>query len=803
MHWQATAFPNGEGTVRAAFTSHGDGPVFHAVPCSAPCEAPAVTSCGTSGASPRTNATDTTNATNAANTTGDTTIPAPTSIPSLTLGVRDGHLLLEARRLSPDPRDSNAADDLMLDMDDACGIEPGTAHDITLTFGAFGTRIFLDGYQCFACATNLSPARVAPAGEFIADAPAGATTIAIHDEPWDAGRIANASDPPEHDIAFAGPALAARDVARIANTIAGALHARFRVRGRGQHGVILAAGFGGGQSAQPAEERMTVAIDAAGITLTMRDDAGAYPYHAAGNWDDGDWHDLVIRSGQGAVDVFVDGFSVLHQPGQMWFADLARNHTPIDRFAIGCNLAGVRLMGEVRSGGVLLHAPTDGQIARLARRIPLVTTALFDAGYAGSASYRIPSLVRTPAGTLIAGADQRTGISNDAPNHINFVVRRSPDGGRTWLPMQTVIAMPGREDGLDGASAIDSCPVADRRTGRVVTLIDLNPGGVGLTNCERGLGVDARGDLKLWDADGNESTLGREPDAGDVWRSPDHAGPGQRWHTARTSYIAEIHSDDDGETWSAPRIIDAQVKEPWMRFMGVCPGAGIQLVRGPHTGRLLIPFYCSGDSRAHYSGGALISDDGGETWRRGRMINEGREVNGIVVDPATMHDDDATTSETTFVERADGDVVAFFRNQHRSGRVGKAVSHDGGETWDGLEFDPALPEIFSQPNALAAPQLGPDAVLFANASQMLPYRGRGVVRLSRDGGHTWERSLCVHPRHHVYQCMAACEGSQLGLLWEIETSGVYITYIPFAWFSDGHGGGVAATAGNRYDKEAS
>lgn len=767
MRWQLTDFPDGAGTLRVTFTAHGDATICRAVP--------------------------------------DHADPADATF--LALGVRDDHALIEARGMRPDPHDPYAPCDVTLDMEDAFGLTDGTTHELTLTFGRFGTRIHLDGYQCFASAGDLSPTRLADAGCFEL---AEGTSIETLPEPLDAEAIARAAAAVEPDIVFAGPDLAPRDVRRISARSGGAIVAQFRVRGRGQNGVILAAGIGD-------DQRMDVRIEPDGVTLTMRDDDAPATYHAPGRWDDGDWHHLAIRAGRGAVELFMDGVNVLHQRGQMWFADLARHAgadgaaTPIDRLSIGCDLQGVRLMGEVRDGGILLHAPTDGQIARLAHAAPLVTDALFDAGYAGSASYRIPSLVRTPRGTLIAGADRRTAISNDAPNHIDFVIRRSTDGGRTWAPMQTVIAMPGREDGLDGASAIDSCPVTDARTGRVITLIDLNPGGVGLTNCERGLGVDADGDLKLWDADGNETTLGATPDAGDVWRSPAHAPASQRWHAARTSYIAEIHSDDDGETWSEPRIIDHMIKEPWMLFMGTCPGAGIQLTRGPHAGRLLVPFYCCGDSRVHYSNGALISDDGGVTWRRGHMVNEGREINGRAVDPATMRDDDATGSETTLVERADGAVVAFFRNQHRSGRVGKAVSHDGGETWDELEFDPALPEIYSQPNALAVPQLGDDAVLFANASQMMPYRGRGTLRLSLDGGRTWALNRCVHPYHHVYQCMAVTvdpEGtrtadshdvrrhvhasSHVELLWEIETSGVYVTHIPFAWFTDGHGEGAGA-----------
>lgn len=165
------------------------------------------------------------------------------------------------------------------------------------------------------------------------------------------------------------------------------------------------------------------------------------------------------------------------------------------------------------------------------------------------------------------------------------------------------------------------------------------------------------------------------------------------------------------------------------------------------------------------------------------MINEGRLINGKIVDPETIQDDDATSSETVFVERKNGDILAFFRNQNRSGCVGKAISHDCGETWSELIFDTSLPEIFSQPSATCFSSendgnaQNADCIAFANASQMMPYRGRGVVRFSYDGGQTWAKSVCINPFHHVYQCISSSNKRTLQLLWERETTGIYITAI--------------------------
>src|SRR5690606_14074232 len=56
---------------------------------------------------------------------------------------------------------------------------------------------------------------------------------------------------------------------------------------------------------------------------------------------------------------------------------------------------------------------------------------IFDGGTEGHHSYRIPSIVRTPDGTLIAFAEGRKDSDGDYGN-INLVYKRSFDNGNTW-----------------------------------------------------------------------------------------------------------------------------------------------------------------------------------------------------------------------------------------------------------------------------------------------------------------------------------------------------------------------------------
>lgn len=752
--------------------------------------------------------------------------------PIIKISIKEDAPLLSAQNLLEDSADANGAKEIALQMEDALGACDGREHDFAITYGSFGSRFYLDGYQCFASATNLEPQRVS------AKEAEASTSLEKSSQIYDfyysnhlpnPEEIANSSTQAQPDIWFAGPTICARDIKRVSCKSSGTLHIQFRLRGPGQHGVLFAAGTVGANTNLESSEKISVYAGPEGIKITLIDSETCVKsvIETAASVDDGEWHDLIIRANRGATDIYVDGYSESHNIGQFWFANIPE----LNAVSIGEDLRGVRLMGEARTGGIYFSALTEGQIQRISRVKPLVTTALFDTGYAGSRSYRIPSLVKTRMGTLIAGADQRTSVSNDAPNHINFVIRRSTDGGKTWKPLQTVINMPGKNLGKLGASAIDSCPILDPagKSERINVLIDLNPSGIGLTNCKTAVGVDACGRIKLEDRFGihysaamdgsaavklpcdssekecatkwlvfpdgsikncdshndlrNNSHSNQTCDSStwNIWKSQEIASESQPLFAEKTCYIAQIYSDDDGKTWSAPRLIDHMVKEPWMSFAGVCPGNGIVIRQSEkHYGRILVPFYCSGKSKSHYSSGALISDDDGKTWSRGKMINEGRSINGKIVDPVTMQDDDATSSETVFVERKNGDILAFFRNQNRSGCVGKAISHDCGETWSELIFDTSLPEIFSQPSATcfnSENAENADCIAFANASQMMPYRGRGVVRFSYDGGKTWAKNVCINPFHHVYQCLSSSNKRTLQLLWERETTGIYITAI--------------------------
>ena len=737
----------------------------------------------------------------------------------ITLSVRGGRLHGEQvlgtdRGLPPGTGQEDAVERRLLDAEDALGLDDGRPHTIALSVNDTGTHLYADGYECFSTTLAAFLAQIGLTGLDVApDGIAEVTRLAAWAEPLSDRAVMAQSLAVAPLVQFAASELSARDARRTGALATGSVRALLRTRGRGQAGTVIAARGHGGT--------LHLDIDAQGLiyrVLPGPDSPETEPLievRAPGHWDEGTWHDVVVTSGRGAVEIHVDGYQVAHAPGVAFLADIA----PVTRVVVGADLDGKRLFGEAQTAMVYDAALTDAQIKRLAGAEPLPTRALFDTGYHGALSYRIPSLLTLDSGVVLAGADQRVSIPNDAPNDINLVMRRSLDGGQTWEEMRTLLSLPGT--GALGASLIDSVLVQDRSTGRVICLVDQFPGGIGQPNAAVGAGFDAQGrrllhnrsgELFAVEADGTVVTDGGEPTgyriilrnddatgarAGDVLRDGEAAGsiylayeqaPEDCLFQHRSSHLLMITSDDDGATWSEPIDITAQVKADWMCFLGTGPGNAIQLTGPEHAGRILVPVYYS-----HEAGGtgflscaAIYSDDGGATWGLGASPNDGREVLGAVVSSRDLADERASLYESVLVEGADGAVHVWARNQHPSGRVAHAVSRDGGATWGGVDYDDQLTEIFSQPNAIAV--TGADgssgkSIVFANASRMLPFRGCGVMRLTHDDGATWPHNRVVNPRHYVYQCMAQLPGGDIALLWEREWQGLFLTTVPLTWLT--------------------
>lgn len=202
-------------------------------------------------------------------------------------------------------------------------------------------------------------------------------------------------------------------------------------------------------------------------------------------------------------------------------------------------------------------------------------TELYVAGEGGYHTYRIPSIVATPAGTLLAFAEGRRAGAGDAGD-IDLVLRRSTDNGRSWSRIAVI--------GDNGPNTFGNpCPVVDARTGSILLLATQNRG------------TDREKDII--------------------------AGTSQE---GRTVWV--MKSDDDGASWSAPEEITDSVKQKDWTWYATGPGVGIQL----QDGRLVVPanhaLAGSGIHRSHL----FFSDDGGKRWELGARSDPGTNESQVV-----------------------------------------------------------------------------------------------------------------------------------------------------------------------------
>lgn len=232
---------------------------------------------------------------------------------------------------------------------------------------------------------------------------------------------------------------------------------------------------------------------------------------------------------------------------------------------------------------LLLIADRLGCQPTLAASDAIVFTDVFVSGEGDYHTYRIPAIVSTTQGTLLAFCEGRKAGRSDAGN-IDLLVARSTDHGKTWSNPIVIWNEGGNTCG-------NPTPVVDRQTGVVWLLMTWN------------LGSDHESQIM----DGTSQS---------------------------TRHVYVTRSEDQGITWAEPKRISEAVRQPHWRWYATGPGNAIQLTRGPQVGRLLIPANHSDhrDPKLHpYHSHVFWSDDHGETWQLGG-VHEARTNESAVVE---------------------------------------------------------------------------------------------------------------------------------------------------------------------------
>lgn len=349
------------------------------------------------------------------------------------------------------------------------------------------------------------------------------------------------------------------------------------------------------------------------------------------------------------------------------------------------------------------------------------------AGQDNSDTYRIPGLVTTNSGTLIAVYDNRYNNSKDLQEDIDVGMSRSTDGGQTWEPMKVIMDMGewgGRSERLNGIG--DPAVLYDHTTNTIWVA------GLWIS----GLSEE---DMLWW-----ASKPGMSPD--------------------ETGQFVLVKSTDDGLTWSDPINITEQIKDPEWQLMFQGPGRGITL----DDGTLVFPAQFKADigekalDGGQYTSHSTIvySKDKGETWH----IGTGAKPN---------------TTEAQVVQLADGSLMLNMRDDlnrrvkdESNGRA-VAVTTDLGESWT---LHPSSNSALHEPNCMASiidADLNVEGqnqqVLFFSNPNDKHSRVNMTIKASYDQGMSWPEEAQVllnESQGFGYSCMTMVDDSTVGILYE-------------------------------------
>lgn len=195
---------------------------------------------------------------------------------------------------------------------------------------------------------------------------------------------------------------------------------------------------------------------------------------------------------------------------------------------------------------------------------------IFKSGQDDYHTFRIPALITSKKGTLLAFAEGRVN-SNVDHGDMDIVLKRSFDNGKTWQDLQVVT-----DDGK-------------LQCGNPAPLVDYKNDRIFLVSCG---------------SDSSESAV-------------------MNGKAVRKVYIQ--HSKDDGKSWSKRREITSMVKRESWRWYATGPCSGIQIRTGQYKGRLVVPANHSvfENNRHIYRAHSLYSDDFGKTWKIGAISSDG------------------------------------------------------------------------------------------------------------------------------------------------------------------------------------
>ena len=329
---------------------------------------------------------------------------------------------------------------------------------------------------------------------------------------------------------------------------------------------------------------------------------------------------------------------------------------------------------------------------------------LFESGTDGYHTFRIPSIIQTKEGSLLAFCEGRKNGGGDSGD-IDLVMRRSDDQGASWSELVVVWDDAGNTVG-------NPCPVVDRTTGEIHLLLTWNRGDIVERNIQPGFGDDSR-------------------------------------------RVFVMKSSDHGRSWTEPREITRDVKREDWSWYATGPGAGIEITHGPHQGRLIIP--CDHKRREaeiiEYYSHVIYSDDHGSTWHLGGISPQAAVNECEVVELAGGR---LMLNMRNYDRQTRARQVAF------SDDGGETWS---GQRHDPALIEPICQASIRRGNWPAGEDQ--DVLLFSNPADR-EARRRMTVRASIDDGQSWPGSQVLYEGSSAYSCLVSLPSGMAGCLYEVD-----------------------------------
>jgi len=354
--------------------------------------------------------------------------------------------------------------------------------------------------------------------------------------------------------------------------------------------------------------------------------------------------------------------------------------------------------------------------------------SVFRGGEDGYHTYRIPSVIETRGGTLLAFAEGRVGAAADRREN-DIVLRRSDDNGVTWGALQVIA-----EEGVHSLN--DPTPIEVTQgvhAGRVYLLMRR---------------VACRQEV----IGGACTPIGDQPYAPLL-----------------------IFSDDEGLTWSPPRDLTEVVHDP---SDAVGPGIGIEMQGDRFRGRLVFPMWGRG---LNY---ALYSDDGGETWVAGEPSStDGTDTTANETQLAELSDGrlwlNARHSSNA------GEFAVGLRKVAFSDDGGDTWTDLADDP-----LLPDLQVMASVLTFSRAEDEGSERLLFSSPVEV--FRSTGTVRLSYDDGESWPVSKVLIEGYFQYNSLVRLDCGHVGSLYErgLITEEIRFARFSMDWLTEGEDPGA-------------